>query len=56
MVVVDDEDVQRVADAVLKFPELANTSTDAQADLAYKLALGFAHVHGTTVAWQKDGA
>ena len=52
--VVDDADVQRVADVVLKAPELVNAPAEAQAELAHKLALGVAKSSGTTVAWAEE--
>lgn len=51
---VDDAEVNKIVDAVRKHSDFARTTPEDRAEVAYKLALGYAMVSGTTSAWAKE--
>jgi hypothetical protein len=52
--IIDDADVQRLAEFFLKAPEFAAASAETRAEIAYRLALGISKINGHSKTYSAE--
>lgn len=51
---VDDAEVARIVNLVVKNADFTHTTAEERADVAYDLAVGYAKTDNTTTAWAEE--
>ncbi len=52
--VVDDGEVERIAERIRKHADFIKTTPEERAEAAYRMALGYAQANRTTAAWAEE--
>ncbi len=52
--VVDEGEVERIAELIRKHADFVKTMPEERAEAAYRMALGYARANRTTAAWAEE--